>query len=313
MISAATFSKPYILSSPRSASVARLSLHHSQRNTSVVARVGAMSGDSLCTLQTAIVKDYYGKELQSSADLKTSACTSCEPPPMFIKQILSKIPEEVIKKTPPAQGIKGLRVRDLGSGSGRDCYAASALVGRSGTVIGVDMTDEQLDGEIEYLDKAGIPDKSVDLVISNCVINLSPDKPRVLEQVYHVYCDRRLPKELQTHPVLLGECLGGALYINDFIRICRQVATYKGTIHGHKSAYDLDDHHRFVKGKPMLVCGNSASMVGETWLAPHFEVTGNRDVHFGQFDCGGGAVPVGVSAAASAGGGAGDCATGACC
>jgi hypothetical protein len=59
-----------------------------------------------------------------------------------------------------------------------------------------------------------------------------------------------------------------------------QYAVYKGTIPGHKHAYWLDDHHRFEKGKPAIVCGNTAAMVGENgmcWLAKHFEVT---SLHF---------------------------------
>lgn len=76
--------------------------------------------------------------------------------------------------------------------------------------------------------QAGIADASVDLIISNCVLNLSPDKPAVLREAYRVlanggefyfsdvYCDRRLPAAVRQHEVLLGECLGGALYVNDF-------------------------------------------------------------------------------------------------
>eukprot|EP00195_Chlamydomonas_chlamydogama_P015612 CAMPEP_0202901272 /NCGR_PEP_ID=MMETSP1392-20130828/14163_1 /ASSEMBLY_ACC=CAM_ASM_000868 /TAXON_ID=225041 /ORGANISM="Chlamydomonas chlamydogama, Strain SAG 11-48b" /LENGTH=419 /DNA_ID=CAMNT_0049587817 /DNA_START=214 /DNA_END=1475 /DNA_ORIENTATION=+ len=322
--------------------------------------------------QTAVkksVQNYYGEELKDQNDLKTSACKTCIPPPKEIRQYLKEVPKEVLVKfygcgTPLPLGITGLRVLDLGSGSGRDCYVASRLVGENGSVTGIDMTPSQLEvanrhleaytrdvlkyskpnmrfiqGEIEYLDKAGIPDESQDLVISNCVINLSPDKARVLQQVYRVlapggemyfsdvYCDRRLPYELRTHPVLLGECLGGALYINDFIRLCHQVgftdprrlsiepisvddpelkevvgearfysityrlfkvpgrletlcedygqvAVYKGTIPGHRHAYDLDDHHRFVANKPMLVCGNTASMVAENGWPPTSQFQG---------------------------------------
>jgi arsenite methyltransferase len=85
-----------------------------------------------------------------------------------------------------------------------------------------------------------------------------------------------------------------------------QVALYKGTIPGHKHAYVLDDHHRFVAHKPMLVCGNTAAMVGDSWLGRHFEVTGNRDVHYGLFDCS--TAPTAAPApAAAAGGGGGSC------
>ncbi|GLC51856.1 hypothetical protein PLESTB_000555900 [Pleodorina starrii] len=351
------------------------------------------------------VKEYYGETLKSSGDLRTSACTACKPPPAEVRAALASVPGEVKDKfygcgNPIPTGIDGLRVLDLGCGSGRDCYVAARLVGEQGSVTGVDMTPSQLEvarahcksyccetlgysqpnmrfiqGEIEYLDRAGIADASVDLIISNCVINLSPDKARVLSEAYRVlapggemhfsdvYCDRRLPSSVRTHPVLLGECLAGALYVNDFIRLCRkvgftdprqleceeiivhdaelkdlvgearfysityrlfkvpgqiedlcedygQVAVYKGTIPGRPHAYDLDDHHRFVANKPMLVCGNTASMVGETWLKPHFTVIGDRAVHFGQFDCSG---PKPSASPTNSAGTGGACAGGACC
>lgn len=96
---------------------------------------------------------------------------------------------------------EGQTVLDLGSGAGIDCFLASKQVGPSGTVIGVDMTPEMLEraranassggfenvefrlGEIEALPVA---DASVDVVISNCVLNLSTDKPRVLREAYRV-------------------------------------------------------------------------------------------------------------------------------
>lgn len=86
-----------------------------------------------------------------------------------------------------------------------------------------------------------------------------------------------------------------------------QFAIYKGTIEGQESAYTLDDHHHIEKGKPFLVCGNTAAMLGEggtSWLAPHFEIHGNRDTHYGLFDCS----PVAVTD-----GGASCAPGGACC
>lgn len=204
------------------------------------------------------VKDYYGKELKSSADLKTNACCTAITYPNEIKSIMSKIHDEVMSKyygcglTIPEQ-MKNLKVLDLGSGSGRDCYIASSLVGENGYVIGVDMTDEQLDvanrhidyhtkafgfrkpnvefkkGTIEQLDALDIANNSLDLIISNCVINLSTDKPKVLRDCYQklkeggemyfsdVYVNKRIPKKLANDPVIYGECLGGALYWNDFL------------------------------------------------------------------------------------------------
>lgn len=209
------------------------------------------------------VKDYYGKELQSSDDLKTNACCTLEAPPMYIQAALKKVHDEVQMKyygcglCIPSQ-LEGLRVLDLGSGSGRDCYIAAQFVGQEGEVVGVDMTDEQLavanqyidhhaevfgykyantkfvKGNIEKLDELDLEPGSFDLIISNCVINLATDKDKVLKDVYNllkpggeiyfsdVYSDRRIAADLQADPVLWGECLSGALYWNDFLKIARK-------------------------------------------------------------------------------------------
>jgi len=208
------------------------------------------------------VQEYYGKELRSTDDLKTNACCTIVPPPAHIREVMAKIHDEVHAKyygcglTIPNE-LEGLRILDLGSGSGRDCYIASKLVGESGEVIGVDMTDEQLEvanrhidfhrdafgfeksnvrfikGNIERLDDLDIEEGSLDLIISNCVINLAADKDKVLKDAYRllkpggemyfsdVYSDRRISAELQADPVLWGECLSGALYWNDFLNAAK--------------------------------------------------------------------------------------------
>lgn len=147
---------------------------------------------------------------------------------------------------------------DLGSGTGRDCYICSKLVGENGKVIGIDMTEEQIKisrdfqdyhaekfgfantefihGYIEdFVDSGKVKEGSVDLVISNCVVNLSPNKPQVFKQIWKsmkeggelyfsdIYCDRRIPTELQKDQVLWGECLSGALYFEDFRRIMNEI------------------------------------------------------------------------------------------
>ncbi len=209
------------------------------------------------------VKEYYGKVLQSSNDLKTDACCTTTDMPDYLKQAMSNIHEEVAAKyygcgLVRPQVLKGMQILDLGSGSGRDCYVLAQLVGEEGYVLGVDMTDEQLDvankyidyhrekfsykqsnvefkkGYIEKLDELDLADNSFDIIISNCVINLSPDKEAVLKEAYRVlkpggelyfsdvYSERRVPKELVDNPVLYGECLSGALYWNDFITLSKQ-------------------------------------------------------------------------------------------
>ena len=151
-----------------------------------------------------IVINYYGKQLQSNKDLKTNACTA-SPPPESVKNALKNVPSQIKDKfygcgSPIPTGINGLSVLDLGSGSGQDCYIASQFVGENGNVIGIDMTDEQLNTARTYIDtfckdtmkysrnnmefKKGyiefireyVDDNSIDLCMSNCVINLSPRK-----------------------------------------------------------------------------------------------------------------------------------------
>jgi ubiquinone/menaquinone biosynthesis C-methylase UbiE len=206
------------------------------------------------------VKEYYGKVLQTNQDLKTSACCTTESMPAYLREILKDVHDEVKDKfygcgSPIPMALEGKTVLDLGSGSGRDCFILSKLVGPTGRVIGVDMTDEQLDvarkhaeyhtkkfgyrepnlmfkkGYIEDLQSAGIENSSIDVVVSNCVVNLSPAKDRVFSEVFRVlkpggelyfsdvFSSRRIPKELTQDPVVVGECLGGALYMEDFRRL----------------------------------------------------------------------------------------------
>lgn len=209
------------------------------------------------------VQDYYGKQLQGSEDLKTNACCDPASMPEYLKPILAKIHPEVDSHyygcglVIPAL-LEGLKILDLGSGAGRDVYLLSALVGETGKVVGVDMTAEQLkiankhkdhhsqsfnhktsnvefiEGYLEKLEQLGLEENSFDIIVSNCVLNLSTNKLAVLKSAYKllkpggefyfsdVYADRRIPNHLQNDPVLYGECLSGALYWNDFINLSKQ-------------------------------------------------------------------------------------------
>jgi arsenite methyltransferase len=210
-----------------------------------------------------IVKDYYGRVLSSSNDLKTEACCTPDAMPSHVKRALANIHDEVMARyygcgIVAPEKLEGARILDLGSGSGRDVYALAQLVGPKGHVVGVDMTDEQIavakrhvewhrekfgyatsnvtfhQGYIERLGELGLQPGSFDMVISNCVVNLSPDKPAVLKGAFDllkpggefyfsdVYADRRLSDDIRNDPVLFGECLGGALYWNDFHNLAKQ-------------------------------------------------------------------------------------------
>jgi len=160
-------------------------------------------------------------------------------------------------------GVQGARVLDLGSGSGRDCYALSKLVGSSGEVVGVDMTSEQIEvanqyiehhtlkfgydkpnvtfvqGYIDNLVGAGLRPDYFDIVVSNCVVNLTPDKKAVLSEVYKilkpggelyfsdVYTDTQLSEEIRKDKVLWGECISGALHWSTLHSLAKEVGFTK--------------------------------------------------------------------------------------
>ena len=206
------------------------------------------------------VSEYYGKILKSNDDLKTNACCTSSAPPRYVREILPMIKDEILSRfygcgSPISMGLKGRTVLDLGCGTGRDVFILSKLAGENGHVHGVDMTPEQIEvaikyqeeqaqifgfskvntsfhlGYIEDLKSLGIEDNSVDVVTSNCVINLSPFKELVFKEVYRVlkeggelcfsdiFADRRLPEEVKNDPVMHGECMGGAMYFEDFRRL----------------------------------------------------------------------------------------------
>jgi arsenite methyltransferase len=147
-------------------------------------------------------------------------------------------------------GLKpGQTVLDLGSGAGIDCFLAAKKVGPSGRVIGVDMTPEMLDrarenarkngstnvefrlGEIENLPVA---DNTVDVIISNCVINLSTDKPRVFREAFRVLkpggrlmvsdlaLRKPLPAAIRESVEAYVACIAGALVKDDYLRAVRE-------------------------------------------------------------------------------------------
>ena len=181
----------------------------------------------------------------------------CCPSGYNFDELRSFIPDEVLKISygcgTPA-GLDTVRpgetVLDIGSGGGIDCFEASRRVGPTGRVIGIDMTDTMLEiarrhaptvasnlghprSNVEFLKGMadGMPVESglVDLVISNCVINLAPDKKKVFREMYRVLkpggrftisdivADQVVPQYLVHDTEKWGDCLSGALTLTDYI------------------------------------------------------------------------------------------------
>ncbi|MBI5631306.1 MAG: methyltransferase domain-containing protein [Elusimicrobia bacterium] len=195
-----------------------------------------------------IIQNFYGK---AAIEPQKELCC----PVKYDESEVGHIPQEVIDRfygcgspISSAEVRPGETVLDLGSGAGIDCFIAAKKVGASGKVIGVDMTDPMLQtanrckpvvaerlgyDAVEfrkgYLENIPADDKSVDLVTSNCVINLSPDKSRVFSEIWRILkdngrlvvadivADQPVPLSLQAHKDLWGECISGALSEEEFI------------------------------------------------------------------------------------------------
>jgi arsenite methyltransferase len=190
------------------------------------------------------------------ADLARKAATCCSPSACdcdsnYPDQLANAVPEDIADFSlgcgdpiTIASLKPGETVVDLGSGGGLDCFFAAQRVGPTGHVIGVDMTPEMLakargnatrlavtnvefrEGSIEHLP---VVDATADVIISNCVINLSPDKPQVMRDIYRVLrsggrvavsdivTNGELPQTVKTNMEAWGACVAGALDMKDYV------------------------------------------------------------------------------------------------
>jgi len=213
--------------------------------------------ESETEIRKAIKKQYgrlAGRKVSSCCD--TSCCDDKSALGIYTEEALRDVPQEAKEISAGcgnpvafAQVTKDATVLDLGSGGGIDVFQAATLVGPSGKVIGVDATPEMIWraretaeknrirnvefrlGEIEHLP---IESESVDVIISNCVINLSPDKKSVFTEAFRVLKPggklaisdivllEELPREIQRHiPAWVG-CVAGAILEKDYIDLMRQ-------------------------------------------------------------------------------------------
>jgi len=196
------------------------------------------------------VSDRYAKAAKMGEQM-------CCPTSYDMGHLKTFIPEEVLRISygcgTPA-GLQTVRagetVLDIGSGGGIDCFEASRLVGPSGRVVGLDMTDTMLEiarknapvvaanlgytaSNVEFrkglADAMPVKDDTIDLIISNCVINLAPDKRKVFREMYRVakpggrftisdiVADQIVPQYLVHDTQKWGDCLSGALTLTDYM------------------------------------------------------------------------------------------------
>jgi arsenite methyltransferase len=194
------------------------------------------------------VRERYGAVAQKQGTECGCSSSCCTPSLGYTAEEMTAAPEgaNLGLGCGNPQAIASLKpgetVLDLGSGGGFDCFLAARAVGESGKVIGVDMTHEMIAlaranaaksvhgnvefrlGEIEHLPVA---DASVDVIISNCVINLSPDKPQVFREAFRVLktagrlavsdmvASGRFPDELQGDLASYSACVAGAFPVDD--------------------------------------------------------------------------------------------------
>ena len=210
-----------------------------------------------------LVRDRYAKVAKTSGSCCASS-VSCSSTPTssqvskiigYSEDEMTAVPEGANlglgcgNPTALASLKEGERVLDLGSGAGFDCFLAANKVGKTGKVIGVDMTPEMIDkaranakkgkyanvefrlGEIENLPVA---DNSADVIISNCVINLAPNKKRVFEEAFRVLAPKgrlmvsdivllkELPKAIQKNVEAYVGCISGAEIKDKYIELIRK-------------------------------------------------------------------------------------------
>ncbi len=236
-----------------------------------------------------IVREAYGKIAQEEGGC---GCGTCGPDTKeFAKSIgyseeeLRVIPDEANlalscgNPTALASLKEGEVVLDLGSGAGLDCFLSAAKVGPRGRVIGVDMTPGMIERAVKNAEKNGfenvefrlgeiedlpVEDNSVDVVISNCVINLSVDKPRVFQEIYKVLKPggriaisdiallKELPKEIQESVGAYVGCVGGAILVDEYKKIVEASGLKDVRISVRSSSACIDPNTKDPMGRGIL-------------------------------------------------------------
>lgn len=162
---------------------------------------------------------------------------------------------------------EGDTVVDLGSGAGNDCFVARALTGENGRVIGLDFTERMVNKAVSNAEKLGyknvefvlgeienipIPDNTADVVVSNCVMNLVPDKEKAFRETYRILkkgghfsisdivLQGELPAGLRQDAAMYAGCVSGALQKEEYLDIVRK-AGFRNLIIQVQKKMDLDE------------------------------------------------------------------------
>ncbi|NVM03750.1 MAG: arsenite methyltransferase [Candidatus Helarchaeota archaeon] len=235
----------------------------------------------------SMVRDSYTKTAKGKSRSNVSSCCGTE---QIAEELSKKIgySEEELKSVPEGANLglgcgnptalaslkEGEIVLDLGSGAGFDSFLAANKVGKSGKVIGVDMTPEMLDnakkhaikgnyenvefrlGEIEHLPVA---DNSVDVIISNCVINLSPNKDSVFKEAFRVLKPggrimisdivllKELPDFIRNSIEAYVGCVAGAILKNEYLDAIKN-AGFKDVKIRNEATFPID----FITNDPIV-------------------------------------------------------------
>ncbi len=163
---------------------------------------------------------------------------------------------------------KGDVILDLGSGAGNDCFVARALTGETGRVVGIDFTDEMLKKANEHVQKLNLknvefikgdienmplPDNEFDVIVSNCVLNLVPDKQKAFAEMYRTlktgghFCVSDvvivgdLPDAIKKDAEMYAGCVSGAIQKEDYLAVISKVGFSNTTIHKEKAIEIPDD------------------------------------------------------------------------
>ena len=251
-----------------------------------------------------VVKEKYGQAAlrvqsgESSCCGPRSALDSCDPITSNLYDALQTgtLPEEAVlaslgcgNPTALAQLHEGETVLDLGSGGGIDVLLSARRVGSTGKAYGLDMTDEMLALARENQRKAGVenveflkgeiehiplPDNSVDVVISNCVINLSADKDRVLREAFRVLkpggrfavsdvvTRGDVAAEVRQNMLLWVGCIAGALQDSEYISKLA-AAGFDGIDIEPTRVYSIEDAGTFLSGRGVDVAAIAPQVEGK--------------------------------------------------